>query len=161
MQNYQKITITKNRKLQNEPLQSLKKEVFLYEWTFIFEKKHSNIFGNNILEGISFKNKWLPKGFSKSFYITFFNDDKGTYLRNSFSKNKSSLYVPYGEKIGIKMYIDEKTNKLYSIISSTFSDEGIADDVSLGIYKIPFKNIGMILHKKSNKNLIIQTNNNI
>ncbi len=59
------------------------------------------------------------------------------------------------------MYVDVKSNKLYSIISSTFSDEGLADEMNLGIYKVPFRNMGTILERDAIKNIIIQTNNNL
>jgi len=154
MQNFNQITIKKHRNSQREPLENIFKNSFLFEWTFLFEKKHSNIKGT--LEGICFKNKWLPKFFSKKYSILFFTDNNGTYLRNSFSKNKNYFYVPFGEKIGIKFIKDN--NRLNSIFSSTFSDEGMVEEISLDKFNIPFKNIGTKLDNKSVRNIIIKTN---
>jgi hypothetical protein len=46
----------------------------------------------------------------------------------------------------------------YSIFSSTFSDEGMVDEIPLNKFNIPFKNIGTKLDNKSVKNIIIKTN---
>jgi len=154
MQNFNRITIQKNKKSQKEPLENISKDSFLLEWTFLLEAPQSNIKG--ILEGICFKNKWLPKFFSKKYFITFFTDDNGTYLKNSFSNNKNYFYVPFGEKIGIKFIKDN--NVLNSIFSSTFSDEGMVEEIALNKFNIPFKNIGTKLNQKSVKNIIIKTN---
>ena len=154
MQTFNQITIQRNSKIQKEPLENVEKNSFLFEWTFLFESKHSNLKG--ILEGIKFKNKWLPKLFSKKYFITFFTDNNGTYLRNSFSKNKNYFYVPFGEKIGIKFI--KENNVLNSIFSSTFSDEGMVEDVSLNNFNIPSQNIGTKLDQNSVKNIIIKTN---
>jgi len=154
MQTFNQITIQRNSKIQKEPLENVEKNSFLFEWTFLFESKHSNLKG--ILEGIKFKNKWLPKLFSKKYFVTFFTDNSGTYLRNSFSKNKNYFYVPFGEKIGIKFI--KENNVLNSIFSSTFSDEGMVEEVSLNKFNIPFQNIGTKLDQKSVKNIIIKTN---
>ena len=158
MQNLQTITIPQNKHSQIEPLQQLKGYEFLFEWTFLFEKKHSNIKG--ILEGIYFKCKWLPKlFFIRKYFVKFFTDNRGIHLSNSFSKNSSNiLFCPFGEKIGIKFFINSKTNTLVSIISSTHSDMAITDEIELGRFNIPFSNIGTILQQKSVKNIIIKTN---
>lgn len=154
MQNFNRITIQRNKRSQKEPLENISKDSFLLEWTFLLESPQSNIKG--ILEGICFKNKWLPKFFSKKHSILFFTDDSGTYLTNSFSKTKNYFYVPFGEKIGIK-FIKEK-NKLHCIFSSTFTDEGMVEEIALNKFNIPFKNIGTKLNQKSVKNIIIKTN---
>lgn len=154
MQNFNRITIQRNKKSQKEPLENISKNSFLLEWTFLLESPHRNLRGT--LEGIYFKNKWLPKFFSKKHFILFFTDDNGTYLKNSFSNNKNYFYVPFGEKIGIKFIKDN--NVLNSIFSSTFSDEGMVEEIPLDKFNIPFKNIGTKLDQKSVKNIIIKTN---
>jgi hypothetical protein len=154
MQNFNRITIQRNKKSQKEPLENISKNSFLLEWTFLLESPHRNLRGT--LEGIYFKNKWLPKFFSKKHSILFFTDDNGTYLKNSFSNNKNYFYVPFGEKIGIKFIKDN--NVLNSIFSSTFSDEGMVEEIPLDKFNIPFKNIGTKLDQKSVKNIIIKTN---
>jgi hypothetical protein len=114
--------------------------------------------------------KFATNEYQISITYNTIRDLKTTNIQTNRINTTNSNLAVISKMINRKIYIDieilseiyrefiKENNTLHCIFSSTFTDDGMVEEIPLDKFNIPFKNIGTKLDQKSVKNIIIKTN---